>query len=121
MLLRLTIRAGWQWPATAAGIGAMPTARTVTPSSTHCLSARRFVEQGVRFVTVNMFDSLAGRVTWDCHANESGAPATLADYRNSLCPEFDRRLCSSWTTSNSGDCSRKRLSLPLENLEGLAR
>jgi hypothetical protein len=57
-----------------------------------CLSARRLVEQGVRFVTVNMFDSLAGRVTWDCHANESWAPATLADYRNSLCPDFDRSL-----------------------------
>jgi hypothetical protein len=59
-----------------------------------CLSARRLVEQGVRFVTVNMFDSLAGRVTWDCHANESGAPATLADYRNTLCPEFDRSFCA---------------------------
>ncbi len=55
-----------------------------------CLAARRLVEQGVRFVTVNMFDSLAERVTWDCHANESWAPATLADYRNELCPAFDR-------------------------------
>jgi len=57
-----------------------------------CLSARRLVEQGVRFVTVNMFDSLVGRVTWDCHANENGAPATLADYRNALCPDFDRTV-----------------------------
>jgi hypothetical protein len=57
-----------------------------------CLAARRLVEQGVRFVTVNMFDSLAGRITWDCHANESGAPATLADYRNTLCPDFDRTM-----------------------------
>jgi hypothetical protein len=57
-----------------------------------CLSARRLVEQGVRFVTVNMFDSLAGRVTWDCHANETGAPAMLSDYRNTLCPDFDRTL-----------------------------
>ncbi|MBI3862426.1 MAG: DUF1501 domain-containing protein [Planctomycetia bacterium] len=55
-----------------------------------CLSARRMVEQGVRFVTVNMFDSLAGRITWDCHANPSWAPATIADYRNTLCPDFDR-------------------------------
>lgn len=55
-----------------------------------CLSARRLVEQGVRFVTVNMFDSLVGRVTWDCHANSNWAPATLLDYRNSLCPDFDR-------------------------------
>jgi uncharacterized protein (DUF1501 family) len=57
-----------------------------------CLSARRMVEQGVRFVTVNMFDSLMGRVTWDCHANASWAPATLSDYRNSLCPDFDKVL-----------------------------
>ncbi len=57
-----------------------------------CLAARRLVEHGVRFVTVNMFDSLAGRVTWDCHANETWAPATLADYRNALCPDFDRVL-----------------------------
>jgi hypothetical protein len=57
-----------------------------------CLSARRLVEQGVRFVTVNMFDSLLGRVTWDCHASGSWAPAMLADYRNSLCPDFDRVL-----------------------------
>jgi uncharacterized protein (DUF1501 family) len=56
------------------------------------LAARRLVEQGVRYVTVNMFDSLAGRVTWDCHAIESWAPATLADYRNLLCPDFDRAL-----------------------------
>jgi Protein of unknown function (DUF1501) len=54
-----------------------------------CLSARRLVEHGIRFVTVNMFDSLPGRVTWDCHASSNWAPATLADYRNSLCPDFD--------------------------------
>jgi hypothetical protein len=63
-----------------------------SPLGRTCLAARRLVEQGVRFVTVNMFDSLAGRVTWDCHANESWAPATLSDYRNSLCPDFDRAL-----------------------------
>ncbi|MBS0264334.1 MAG: DUF1501 domain-containing protein [Planctomycetes bacterium] len=55
-----------------------------------CLAARRMVEQGTRFVTVNMFDSLPERITWDCHANPEFAPATLADYRNILCPDFDR-------------------------------
>jgi uncharacterized protein (DUF1501 family) len=58
----------------------------------NCLAARRLVEHGVRFVTVNMFDSLAGRVTWDCHANASWAPANLLDYRNALCPDFDLGL-----------------------------
>jgi hypothetical protein len=57
-----------------------------------CLAARRLVEQGTRFVTVNMFDSLPGRITWDCHASASWAPGTIADYRNSLCPDFDRVL-----------------------------
>lgn len=57
-----------------------------------CLAARRLVEQGVRFVTINMFDSLAGRITWDCHANGAWAPATIADYRNALCPDLDRAL-----------------------------
>src|SRR5262245_27236738 len=56
------------------------------------LAARRLVEHGVRYVTVNMFDSLPGRVTWDCHANENWAPGMLGDYRNVLCPDFDRAL-----------------------------
>ncbi len=63
-----------------------------SPFGRTCLAARRLVEQGVRFVTVNMFDTLAGRITWDCHANDSWAPTTLSDYRNSLCPDFDRAL-----------------------------
>jgi hypothetical protein len=57
-----------------------------------CLAARKLVEQGVRFVTINMFDTLAERITWDCHANRAWAPATLADYRNTLCPDLDRAL-----------------------------
>jgi hypothetical protein len=57
-----------------------------------CLAARRLVEQGVRFVTINMFDTLAERITWDCHANGGWAPATLSDYRNTLCPDLDRCL-----------------------------
>lgn len=57
-----------------------------------CLAARKLVEQGVRFVTVNMFDTLAERITWDCHANGGWAPATLSDYRNTLCPDLDRAI-----------------------------
>jgi hypothetical protein len=57
-----------------------------------CLAARRLVERGSRFVTINMFDSLAERITWDCHANRTWAPANLADYRNTLCPDLDRAL-----------------------------
>jgi uncharacterized protein (DUF1501 family) len=54
-----------------------------------CLMARRLIEQGARFVTANMYDSLAERLTWDCHANAAWAPTTLADYRHTVCPEFD--------------------------------
>jgi uncharacterized protein (DUF1501 family) len=55
-----------------------------------CLLARRLIESGVRLVTVNMFDTVFNKVTWDCHADGGSLPATLADYKNILCPMFDR-------------------------------
>ncbi len=55
-----------------------------------CWQARKLIELGVRTVTVNLFDTLVNQVTWDCHANAPGAPATLYDYRDVLCPQFDR-------------------------------
>lgn len=55
-----------------------------------CLLARRLVERGVRLATVNMFDTVFGRVTWDCHADGASLPTTLADYRDTLCPMFDQ-------------------------------
>ncbi len=54
------------------------------------LQARRLVEQGVRCVTVNLFDNPENQVTWDCHGQAPWAPATLFDYRDMLCPQFDR-------------------------------
>jgi Protein of unknown function (DUF1501) len=52
-----------------------------------CLLARQLVESGVRVVTVNMFDTVFNRVTWDCHG---GAPfSTLDDYATELLPTFD--------------------------------
>ncbi len=57
-----------------------------------CLQARKLVEAGTRCVTVNLFDSLANQVTWDCHAKGPGAPATLYDYRDTLCPQFDQAV-----------------------------
>jgi hypothetical protein len=57
-----------------------------------CLLARRLVEHGVRFVTVNMFDSVFNRITWDCHANGGELNSTLDDYRRVLCPMLDRAL-----------------------------
>jgi hypothetical protein len=55
-----------------------------------CLMARRLVEHGVRFVTVNMFDTVFDKVTWDCHADGGSLSASLNDYKEALCPMFDQ-------------------------------
>jgi uncharacterized protein (DUF1501 family) len=55
-----------------------------------CLLARRLVQHGVRLVTVNMFDTVFNQITWDCHANGGDLNTTLDDYRETLCPMYDR-------------------------------
>ncbi len=55
-----------------------------------CLLARRLVERGTRLVTVNMFDTVFDTLSWDCHADGGSLPTTLDDYRDVLCPMFDR-------------------------------
>jgi len=57
-----------------------------------CLTARRLVEAGTRFVVVNMYAECPGRVTWDCHGEPVSAPATVHDYRHTVCPPFDQAL-----------------------------
>jgi len=59
-----------------------------------CLLARRLIEQGVRLVTVNMFDTVFNQITWDCHADGASLPTTLEDYRATLCPMFDQAYTS---------------------------
>src|SRR5207249_3485597 len=59
-----------------------------------CLLARRLVEQGVRLVTVNMFDTVFNEITWDCHADGGSLATSLADYKETLCPMFDRAYTS---------------------------
>lgn len=56
------------------------------------LQARQAVEQGTRCVTVNLFDRLTDDVTWDCHGGEQVGRGTIFDYRDHLCPQFDRAL-----------------------------
>ena len=34
-----------------------------------CLLARRLIERGVRFVTVNMFETVFDEITWDIHGS----------------------------------------------------
>ncbi|MBM81386.1 MAG: hypothetical protein CMJ78_12460 [Planctomycetaceae bacterium] len=59
-----------------------------------CCRARQLVEAGVRCVTVNLFDSLPEQVTWDCHARSPISPATVFDYRDQLCPQFDQAVAA---------------------------
>jgi hypothetical protein len=57
-----------------------------------CLQARRHVEAGARVVVVNMFDTVFGRPTWDCHGH--GPFSTLDDYARQVLPSFDRGLAT---------------------------
>jgi hypothetical protein len=56
-----------------------------------CLLARRLIERGVRFVTVNMFETVFDEVTWDIHGSR---PFTdIAQMSREVVPNFDR-ACS---------------------------
>ncbi len=54
-----------------------------------CLMARRLIERGSRFVTVNQFDTVFGISCWDMHADGGSLNNTYADYEHVLCPQFD--------------------------------
>jgi len=53
-----------------------------------CLLARRLVEAGVRFITVNTFLTVFGETTWDIHGSK---PFTSIDgMKNIVCPLYDQ-------------------------------
>src|SRR5262245_31872747 len=53
-----------------------------------CLLARRLIERGVRFVTVNMFETVFDEITWDIHGSK---PFTdIAEMSKLVAPNFDR-------------------------------
>ena len=52
-----------------------------------CLLARRLVERGVRFVTVNMFETVFNEITWDIHGSAPFSPIDC--YKNEIGPNFD--------------------------------
>ncbi len=54
-----------------------------------CLMARRLIEGGVRYVTVNHFDTVFNLSCWDMHADGGGLNNTYLDYERHLCPQFD--------------------------------
>src|SRR5207244_4999818 len=53
-----------------------------------CLLARRLIERGVRFVTVNMFETVFDEVTWDIHGSR---PFTdISEMSRQVAPNFDQ-------------------------------
>ena len=52
-----------------------------------CLLARRLVEAGVRFVTVNMFETVFDEITWDIHGSPPFSP--ISCYKDLVGPMFD--------------------------------
>ncbi|MGY8652825.1 MAG: DUF1501 domain-containing protein [Verrucomicrobiia bacterium] len=53
-----------------------------------CLLARRLVENGVRFVTINTFLTVFGETTWDIHGSK---PFTsIEGMKNVVCPLYDQ-------------------------------
>ena len=55
-----------------------------------CLMARRLIEAGGRYITVNHFDTVFGLSCWDMHADGGGLNNTYLDYERHLCPQFDQ-------------------------------
>ncbi|RUL87327.1 DUF1501 domain-containing protein [Tautonia sociabilis] len=52
-----------------------------------CLLARRLIERGVRFVTVNMFETVFNEITWDIHGSAPFSP--ISCYKDEVGPNFD--------------------------------
>src|SRR3954454_427430 len=53
-----------------------------------CLLARRLIEAGVRFVTVNMFETVFDEITWDIHGSR---PFTdITEMSRVVAPNFDQ-------------------------------
>lgn len=52
-----------------------------------CLLARRLVERGTRFVTINMGETVFHETTWDAHGSRPFS--TLASYQDETGPRFD--------------------------------
>jgi len=57
-----------------------------------CLLARRMIERGVRFVTVNMFETVFNEITWDIHGSAPFSP--IQCYRDLVGPMFDQAYSS---------------------------
>lgn len=52
-----------------------------------CLLARRMLQRGVRFVTINMFETVFNEITWDIHGSRPFTP--IQAYKDLVGPWFD--------------------------------
>jgi len=57
-----------------------------------CLLARRMLERGTRFVTINMFETVFNEITWDIHGSRPFTP--IQAYRDIVGPWFDNGYSS---------------------------
>ena len=57
-----------------------------------CLLARRLIESGVRFVIVNMFETVFNEITWDIHGSAPFSP--ISCYQDLVGPMFDNGFSS---------------------------
>ncbi len=57
-----------------------------------CLLSRRLIEAGVRFCTVNMFETVFDEITWDIHGSKPFSP--ISCYRDLVGPMFDMAYSS---------------------------
>jgi hypothetical protein len=53
-----------------------------------CLMARRLIERGVRFVTVNMFETVFDEITWDIHGSRPFSD--IGEMARLVAPNFDQ-------------------------------
>ena len=69
-----------------------------------CLLARRLIEAGVRFVTVNMFETVFDEITWDIHGSKPFSPISCyRDLVGSDVRQWPTARC--WKICRSAACS----------------
>ena len=57
-----------------------------------CRLARSLIESGVQVVTINMYETVFSRVSWDCHG--ASPFSTFDDYSREVLPTFDRAFAA---------------------------
>ena len=70
-----------------------------------CLLARRMIEAGVRFVTINMFETVFDEITWDIHGSKPFSP--ISCYRDLVGPDVRHGvlLAARRPAASAGCCS----------------